>query len=33
VITPETVRAATERRIRAVDRAGTLARWFGESGR
>lgn len=33
VVTTSTVRARTERRIRAVDRAGRLARWRGESGR
>ncbi|TDV34215.1 potassium/proton antiporter (CPA1 family) [Actinophytocola oryzae] len=33
VVTTETTRVATERRIRAVDRAGRLATWFGESGR
>jgi potassium/hydrogen antiporter len=33
VVTTSTVRARAERRIRAVDRAGRLARWRGESGR
>jgi cell volume regulation protein A len=32
VVTTEEVRDATERRIRAVDRAGRYARWKGESG-
>lgn len=32
VVTTATDRDATERRIRAVDRAGRLARWHGESG-
>lgn len=32
VVTTETVRDATERRIRAVDRAGRYARWQGEAG-
>jgi len=32
VVTTEEVRAATERRIRAVDKAGRYARWRGESG-
>ncbi|HEY0807427.1 MAG TPA: potassium/proton antiporter [Pseudonocardiaceae bacterium] len=32
VVTTETVRDATERRIRAVDRAGRYARWRGEAG-
>ena len=33
VVTTVAAREATERRIRAVDRAGRLARWHGESGR
>jgi len=33
VVTTAEVRGATEERIRAVDRAGRLARWRGESGR
>lgn len=33
VVTTAEQRAATERRIRAVHRAGRLARWLGESGR
>lgn len=33
VVTTAEVRPAAERRIRAVDRAGRLARWRGESGR
>jgi cell volume regulation protein A len=33
VVTTADARAATERRIRAVDRAGRLARWKGETGR
>lgn len=33
VVTPAAVREAVEQRIRAVDRAGRLARWHGESGR
>ncbi|MFE0026811.1 potassium/proton antiporter [Amycolatopsis sp. NPDC059021] len=33
VVTTERARSATERRLRAVDRAGRLARWKGESGR
>ncbi|MBA0124952.1 potassium/proton antiporter [Haloechinothrix sp. YIM 98757] len=33
IVTTESVRAAVERRIRAVDRAGRLARWKGETGR
>lgn len=33
VVTTATVRAAAERRIRAVHRAGRLARWLGEAGR
>ena len=33
VVTTATVREAAERRLRAVDRAGRLARWKGESGR
>jgi potassium/hydrogen antiporter len=33
VVTTAAAREATERRIRAVDRAGRLARWHGESGR
>ncbi|RZQ63208.1 potassium/proton antiporter [Amycolatopsis suaedae] len=32
VVATQHVRAATERRLRAVDRAGRLARWKGESG-
>lgn len=32
VVTTESVRDATERRIRAVDRAGKYARWKGEEG-
>lgn len=32
VVTTATVRDAAERRIRAVDRAGRLARWRGETG-
>jgi cell volume regulation protein A len=30
IVTPERVRTATERRLRAVARGGALARWFGE---
>jgi potassium/hydrogen antiporter len=33
VVTTAQAREAAERRIRAVDRAGRLARWYGESGR
>jgi potassium/hydrogen antiporter len=33
VVTTAAARQAAERRIRAVDRAGRLARWYGESGR
>ena len=33
VVTTERARDATERRLRAVDRAGRLAHWRGESGR
>ncbi|MEQ0561166.1 potassium/proton antiporter [Amycolatopsis sp. NEAU-NG30] len=33
VVTTSKVRDAVERRLRAVDRAGRLARWKGESGR
>ncbi|MEC3977695.1 potassium/proton antiporter [Amycolatopsis sp. H20-H5] len=33
VVTTAAVRDATEQRLRAVDRAGRLARWKGESGR
>jgi cell volume regulation protein A len=33
VVTTARAREAAERRIRAVDRAGRLARWYGESGR
>jgi cell volume regulation protein A len=33
VITTAAARARTEDRIRAVDRAGRLARWRGETGR
>jgi cell volume regulation protein A len=32
VVTTRAARTATERRIRAVDRAGRYARWRGESG-
>jgi cell volume regulation protein A len=32
VVATEQVRAETERRIRAVDRAGRFARWRGETG-
>jgi potassium/hydrogen antiporter len=32
VVTTVEARPATERRIRAVDRAGRLARWRGETG-
>ncbi|OZM74523.1 K+/H+ antiporter [Amycolatopsis antarctica] len=32
VVATESARSAAERRIRAVDRAGRLARWHGESG-
>ncbi len=32
VIAPESARLATERRLRAVARAGALAGWFGDSG-
>ncbi len=32
IIAPERVRAATERRLRAVGRGGALANWFGERG-
>ncbi|MDQ0382314.1 potassium/proton antiporter [Amycolatopsis thermophila] len=32
IVTTESARDAAERRIRAVDRAGPLARWKGESG-
>ncbi|HET8589454.1 MAG TPA: potassium/proton antiporter [Nakamurella sp.] len=32
IVTPERVRTATERRLRAVARGGALARWFGEGG-
>ncbi|MBV9844611.1 MAG: cation:proton antiporter, partial [Kutzneria sp.] len=32
VVATDTVRLATERRIRAVDRAGKYARWKGEAG-
>jgi cell volume regulation protein A len=32
VVATEQVRTATERRIRAVDRAGRFARWRGETG-
>jgi cell volume regulation protein A len=32
VVTTEAVRQATERRLRAVDRAGRYARWKGETG-
>jgi cell volume regulation protein A len=33
VVTTAAVRSRAEQRIRAVDRAGRLARWRGESGR
>ncbi|GAB3585641.1 potassium/proton antiporter [Amycolatopsis endophytica] len=33
IVATESAREAAERRIRAVDRAGPLARWKGESGR
>jgi cell volume regulation protein A len=33
IVTPATVREQTERRLRAVSRAGKLAGWFGEQGR
>jgi cell volume regulation protein A len=33
VVATDEARDATERRIRAVDRAGRFARWKGESGR
>jgi potassium/hydrogen antiporter len=33
VVTTAQAREAAERRIRAIDRAGRLARWHGESGR
>jgi cell volume regulation protein A len=33
VVATEAIRTATERRLRAVDRAGRLAGWFGEAGR
>ncbi len=33
IVAPERVRAATERRLRAVGRGGALATWFGETGR
>ncbi len=32
VVTPERDRAGTERRLRAISRAGALATWFGERG-
>jgi len=32
IVVPETARAQTERRLRAVSRAGKLARWLGEHG-
>ena len=32
VVATEKVRGETERRIRAVDRAGRFARWKGETG-
>ncbi|GGM12421.1 potassium/proton antiporter [Nakamurella endophytica] len=32
VVTPERLRTATERRLRAVSRGGALAGWFGERG-
>lgn len=33
IVTPERIRGATERRLRAISRAGALAGWFGETGR
>ncbi|NIH81193.1 potassium/proton antiporter [Amycolatopsis viridis] len=33
IVSTESARDAAERRIRAVDRAGPLARWMGESGK
>jgi cell volume regulation protein A len=33
VVATQQVRTATERRIRAVDRAGRYARWRGETGK
>jgi cell volume regulation protein A len=33
VVAADGVREETERRLRAVGRAGPLARWYGESGR
>jgi cell volume regulation protein A len=32
IVVPEPVRAATERRLRAVGRGGPLATWFGDRG-
>ncbi len=32
IVAPERVRAATERRLRAIGRGGALAMWFGERG-
>jgi cell volume regulation protein A len=32
VVAPEKLRGATERRLRAVNRGGALASWFGEGG-
>jgi cell volume regulation protein A len=32
IVTPAAVRQQTERRLRAVSRAGKLAGWFGEYG-
>ncbi len=32
IVTPERLRVATERRLRAISRAGALATWFGERG-
>ena len=32
IVAPERIRSATERRLRAVSRAGALAGWFGERG-
>lgn len=32
MVTPERLRVATERRLRAISRAGALATWFGERG-
>jgi len=33
IVVPAAVRERTERRLRAVSRAGKLAGWFGEHGR